>query len=258
MIDAVKSSPVYVELNVDPYDYQLYSKYSTQPLKVSTSASKRSIAGVLTGFDTTSDGGYWELYVRRHGSANNQVRVAFDAQSVPYGGMQTYAFTLSTNDITYQNSTYVVEYVGTKEDLANVPYYVTQMTIIQNSLNDITVLDLSIYNQLETLIIEDNCLNAVTTLVTPSRLASISIGSNSLSRMPTSRRLRDRRSLRSEREEEEALLKEAEAAESAERSVAEEEKKVRRFRLENQSAIKDLSFSKGSLNGVEEFVMKSK
>ena len=58
---AVRAAPVYVEVGVDPYAYQLYSKYSTQPL--SASYNRPTIAGVLTGYTVDGDNSYWEMYL---------------------------------------------------------------------------------------------------------------------------------------------------------------------------------------------------
>ena len=274
---AVRAAPVYVEVGVDPYAYQLYSKYSTQPL--SASYNRPTIAGVLTGYTVDGDNSYWEMYTRRHGANNNEVRIKLDRFALPFGSISTAAITMETNDLTYQNSTYVVEYVHTKEDLANVPYYVTQLHILDNSLNDITLLDLSVYAQLETLVVGNNALNSVTRLLQPERLGSITIGQNSLSKM-TSRRLQGvprqsestlrqsestlrqsqptSRHLRSEEDEEDAVMAAAAALATAAKPTDAPAVKPNTFIMRNQGWIRELSFNEGSLNGVTEFVMSSR
>ena len=165
---------------------------------------------------------------------------------------------METNDLTYQNSTYVVEYVHTKEDLANVPYYVTQLHILDNSLNDITLLDLSVYAQLETLVVGNNALNSVTRLLQPERLGSITIGQNSLSKM-NSRRLRSvSRHLRSEEDEEDAVMAAAAKLATAAKPTEAPAAKPNTFIMRNQGWIRELSFNEGSLNGVTEFIMSSR
>lgn len=254
---AVRSAPVYVEVGVDPYAYQLYSKYSTQPLK--EDYNRPTIAGVLTGYTIDCDNPYWELYTRRHGSNNNEVHIKLEQSALPFGHITTAAITMDTNDMTYQNSTYVIEYVHTKEDLANVPYYVTQLSILDDSLNDITMLDLSIYTQLETVIVGKNSLNSVTNFIKPPRLSSLTIGENSLSKLPSPGTRR--RFLRSEEEEEEEVMAVAEsladATDSSDNAVS-TKAKANTFIMQDQAWIRELTFGKGSLNGVEEFVMKSR
>ena len=253
---AVRVAPVYVEVGVDPYAYQLYSKYSTQPL--SASYNRPTIAGVLTGYTVDGDNSYWELYTRRHGANNNEVHIKLDRFALPFGSISTAAITMETNDLTYQNSTYVVEYVHTKEDLANVPYYVTQLHILDNSLNDITLLDLSVYAQLETLVVGNNALNSVTRLLQPERLGSITIGQHSLSKM-NSRRLQSvSRHLRSEEDEEDAVMAAAAKLATAAKPTEAPAAKPNTFIMRNQGWIRELSFNEGSLNGVTEFIMSSR
>ena len=83
---AVRVAPVYVEVGVDPYAYQLYSKYSTQPL--SASYNRPTIAGVLTGYTVDGDNSYWELYTRRHGANNNEVHIKLDRFALPFAAWE--------------------------------------------------------------------------------------------------------------------------------------------------------------------------
>lgn len=72
----ILNKDLYAEFALNPYSLQLHCSSSIAP--ISHSYYRYTVAGVITGFQVTSDYKYWTVYIRRHGANNNIVKVKLD------------------------------------------------------------------------------------------------------------------------------------------------------------------------------------
>ena len=93
VLENVKDEPIYVQIAINPTFLQFHSPLAEDPIV--SGYGRPSFAGVLTGYNLKTEGEeYWEIFIRRHGTNYNKVKVAclFEKNGkpqLPFGGMSS-------------------------------------------------------------------------------------------------------------------------------------------------------------------------
>ena len=90
-------NPVFVMLSLDASQLQHHTSFSPNPIN-NVDKSFMNFGGVVTGYNADGEEGfeYWEVMVRRHGDANNMIKVRMDLNGKNFARITNNAFTIES------------------------------------------------------------------------------------------------------------------------------------------------------------------
>ena len=182
MAEKLTQHPVFAQVAVNPYYFQLYSSTASQPIRYSY--TRYTIAGVFLGYRWRDDYPYWIFSVRRHNVESNRIHLKLNLNN-PFGNMGGKMFEVVAALADYDRyQKKLLCSVCSVRELVDLSVNCTHLTVRSHCLNDVVIaFNLNAYKRLQLVQVEDFSLRRSPALILNGLplLKKVVIGANSFS-----------------------------------------------------------------------------